>query len=44
MPGLWLAADALLQGNMQQVLAVLQAGLNSDDHQTFVQQLAKRLA
>lgn len=44
MPGLWLAADALLQGNMQQVLAVLQAGLNSDEHQTFVQKLAERLA
>ena len=43
MPGLWLAADALLQGNMQQVLAVLQAGLNSDEHQLFVGQLAERL-
>ncbi len=44
MPGLWLATDALLQGNMQQVLAVLQAGLNSDEHQAFVHQLAQRLA
>ena len=43
MPGLWLAADALLQGNMQQVLAVLQVGLNSDEHHSFLQQLAERL-
>jgi Uma2 family endonuclease len=38
-PGLWLDASALLAGNMQQVLTVLQAGLNFTDHQAFVQQL-----
>lgn len=35
-PGLWLALDALLAGEMVQVLAVLQAGLNSPEHQAFV--------
>ncbi|HAX75619.1 MAG TPA: Uma2 family endonuclease [Cyanobacteria bacterium UBA11372] len=38
--GLWLDQTALLAGNMQQVLAVLQAGVNSAEHQAFVQQLA----
>ncbi|MBD2312149.1 Uma2 family endonuclease [Desertifilum sp. FACHB-1129] len=38
-PGLWLAVPALLQGEMAQVLAILQAGLNSSEHQAFVQQL-----
>jgi Uma2 family endonuclease len=40
-PGLWLAASELLEGNMQQVLAVLQSGLNSAEHQAFVQQLVQ---
>lgn len=35
-PGLWLAVPALLQGEMQQVLAVLQEGLNSPEHQDLV--------
>ncbi|PSR15724.1 hypothetical protein C8255_21635 [filamentous cyanobacterium CCP3] len=34
-PGLWLAETALLQGNMAQVLAVLQTGLQSPEHQQF---------
>ncbi|MEH2251481.1 Uma2 family endonuclease [Nostoc sp.] len=38
-PGLWLSMSDLLAGNMQQVLAVLQLGLNSPEHQTFVQHL-----
>ncbi len=38
-PGLWLDVPAMLQGNMQQVLTVLQAGISSTDHQVFVQQL-----
>jgi Uma2 family endonuclease len=38
-PGLWLDTSALLAGDMQQVLTVLQAGLNSTQHQAFVQQL-----
>jgi Uma2 family endonuclease len=38
-PGLWLSISDLIAGNMQQVLAVLQSGLNSPEHQIFVQQL-----
>ncbi|MBE9255900.1 Uma2 family endonuclease [Dolichospermum sp. LEGE 00246] len=37
MPGLWLAVPALLAGDMIQVLAVLQAGLNSPEHREFLQ-------
>lgn len=40
-PGLWLAVFALLEGNMTQVLTVLQAGLNSPEHTKFVQHLNK---
>ena len=36
-PGLWLDREAMLQGNMQQVLNVLQVGINSTEHQAFVQ-------
>ncbi len=39
-PGLWLSISDLLAGNMQQVLAVLQLGLTSPEHQMFVQQLS----
>lgn len=42
-PGLWLAADALLAGNLQQVLAVVQAGCRSSDHAAFVEQLQLRM-
>jgi Uma2 family endonuclease len=38
-PGLWLAVGALLSGEMTTVLSVLQQGLNSPEHQAFVQQL-----
>jgi Uma2 family endonuclease len=38
-PGLWLAIADLLQGNMQQVLRVLQEGLRSPEHAAFVQTL-----
>lgn len=40
-PGLWLDQSALLAGDMQQVLTVLQAGVNSVEHQAFVQQLVQ---
>ncbi|WP_413167450.1 Uma2 family endonuclease [Capilliphycus salinus ALCB114379] len=40
-PGLWLAENELLTGNMKQVLQVLQTGLESVEHQAFVEQLAK---
>jgi Uma2 family endonuclease len=42
-PGLWLDVSALVTGNMPQVLAVLQKGLNSVEHQTFAQQLNNSL-
>lgn len=38
-PGLWLAVNSLLSGEMEKVLAVGQQGLNSDEHQEFVKQL-----
>ncbi|MBN4002870.1 MAG: Uma2 family endonuclease [Nostoc sp. LPT] len=39
-PGLWLDESALLAGDMQQVLTILQAEVNSIEHQAFVQKLA----
>jgi Uma2 family endonuclease len=41
-PGLWLAIDALLSNNMGQVLAILQHGLQSAEHQNFAQQLGTK--
>ncbi len=41
-PGLWLAVGELLKGEMQSVLAGLQTGLQSTEHQAFVQRLAQR--
>jgi len=38
-PGLCLAVSELLAGNMQQVLTVLQAGLQSSEHAEFVNKL-----
>ncbi len=43
-PGLWLALPALLAGEMTQVLATLQRGLQSPEHEAFAQQLATTLA
>ena len=40
-PGLWLDIPSLRSGNMTEVLAVLQQGLNSSDHQKFKQSLAE---
>ena len=37
-PGLWLAASALLAGEMNQVIQVLQQGLNSPEHKKFINQ------
>ncbi|MGF1490958.1 MAG: Uma2 family endonuclease [Microcoleaceae cyanobacterium] len=39
-PGLNLQIDALLAGNLAQVLATLQRGIASDEHQEFVEKLA----
>jgi hypothetical protein len=38
-PGLWLNVEAMLQGDMRSVLAVLQMGIDTKTHQAFVQQL-----
>lgn len=38
-PGLWLDADALLRRDMRTVQAVLDRGLESDDHAAFVERL-----
>lgn len=35
-PGLWLEVSALLAGEIQQVLSVLNSGLASYEHQAFV--------
>lgn len=40
-PGLWLAVDNLLAENIAQVLAVLQASLDSPEHTAFVRQLSQ---
>ncbi|WP_088894278.1 Uma2 family endonuclease [Leptolyngbya ohadii] len=40
-PGLWLMPSALLNGEMQQVLAILQQGIDSTEHQEFVQRLTQ---
>lgn len=40
-PGLWLAVNDLLSGNMERVLAVLQEGLAASEHTAFVQELGK---
>jgi Uma2 family endonuclease len=39
-PGLWLAVEDLLAGDMVRVLAVLQAGLAAAEHDVFVRQLS----
>ena len=41
-PGLWLDSKALLEGNLQQVLARLQEGLHSPEHECFAADLARR--
>ncbi|MGK7947769.1 MAG: Uma2 family endonuclease [Xenococcaceae cyanobacterium] len=40
-PGLWLDIPSLISGEMTKVLAVLQQGLNSSEHQEFKQNLAE---
>ena len=40
-PGLWLAVEDLLAGNMVRVLAVFQAGLAAAEHSAFAQQLSQ---
>lgn len=38
-PGLWLDREAMVQGNLAQVLARLNQGLQSTEHQAFVEKL-----
>jgi Uma2 family endonuclease len=40
-PGLWLDVNALLRGNLSQVLGVLRQGIATVEHQDFVKQLSK---
>lgn len=39
-PGLWLDKSALIEGNLAKVLEVLQQGLASAEHQSFVERLS----
>ncbi len=41
-PGLWLAVDALREGNLAEVLTVLHQGLQTDEHQKFVESLQRK--
>jgi len=41
-PGLWLDKSALLTGNLARVIEVLQQGLATSEHQTFVHQLMEK--
>ncbi|HAC65248.1 MAG TPA: Uma2 family endonuclease, partial [Cyanothece sp. UBA12306] len=38
-PGLWLAPAALLTGDLAEISATLQQGLNSSEHQNFVEKM-----
>ncbi len=40
-PGLWLSVEALRQRNVVEVVAVVQQGLQTAEHQEFVQRLAQ---
>ncbi len=40
-PGLWLATDSILQGDLAQVLEIVQTGLATTEHQNFVNYLNK---
>lgn len=41
-PGLWLSVVALQAGDLAQVIAVLQQGLQTADHQAFVKRLQQQ--
>ncbi len=43
-PGLWLAVNKLLNGDLAGVLAELQKGIASAEHQAFVEKLANKIA
>lgn len=41
-PGLWLDAQALIRGDLQRVLRVVQEGVQSGEHRKFVERLAAK--
>jgi Uma2 family endonuclease len=41
-PGLWLNVEALVSGNLAQVLETLKEGISDSSHQAFVEQLSQR--
>ncbi len=41
-PGLWLNKEPLIKGDLAKLLATLQQGLNSPEHQSFVEKLSGR--
>ena len=41
-PGLWLDVSAMLRGDGPQVMRLLEAGLATNEHQRFVDQLSAR--
>lgn len=41
-PGLWLSINALLAGNLAEVLSVLQEGLQRNEHQKFIERLQEK--
>jgi hypothetical protein len=41
-PGLWLDASALIRGDLQRVLHVVQDGVATDEHRRFVERLAAK--
>ena len=41
-PGLWLAVESLRERNLQQLLAILQQGLQTPEHQEFVESLNQK--
>lgn len=41
-PGLWLSINALLEGNLAEVLTILQQGLQTEEHQKFIKSLQQK--
>jgi hypothetical protein len=38
-PGLWLATAAMIEGNLSEVLSVLQKGMAGEEHAAFIKRL-----
>ena len=38
-PGLWLAVEDLLAGNLAQVLATVQQGVQTEEHTSFIENM-----